>query len=141
VTHSEASGAAAPSFHAFCFTIENAAAAPSFVIAGSGEVPEGHANYRDHIVRPGDTSADGLAEKARFVLAEMERRMAVLGHGWADTTACQVYTVFDLFPFLAEAIVARGAAAHGLTWHYHRPPVMGLDYEMDCRSVTIERVV
>ena len=45
------------------------------------------------------------------MLAEMERRMAALGFGWSDTTATQVYTVHDLHPFLADEIVARGAAA------------------------------
>lgn len=130
-----------PSFHAFSYTVADDGAAPSFVIAGSGEVPEGKDNYRDHVVRPGDTSAAGLRAKANYVLAEMERRMAALGFGWSDTTATQVYTVHDLHPFLADAIVARGAAAHGLTWQYCRPPVAGLDYEMDCRAVTVERVV
>jgi hypothetical protein len=33
------------------------------------------------------------------VLGEMERRLGILGFGWADTTASQVYTVFDLYPF------------------------------------------
>ena len=35
----------------------------------------------------------------------------------------------------------RGAARHGLTWHLNRPPVRGLDYEMDTRGVAVERVV
>lgn len=131
----------APAFHAFCFTVEALNVAPSFVVAGSGEAPEGKANYRDHIVRRGDTSPDGLREKALFVLAEMERRMACLGFGWADATAAQVYTVFDLYPFLATEIVTRGAAAHGLTWHFNRPPVVDLDYEMDCRGLAIEKVI
>lgn len=130
-----------PSFHAFSYTVPGESAAPSFVIAGSGEVPEGKDNYRDHVVRPGDTSPAGLRAKADYVLGEMERRMAALGFGWADTTATQVYTVHDLHPFLGDAIVARGAAARGLTWHWCRPPVAGLDYEMDCRAVAIERVV
>ncbi len=111
------------------------------MIAGSGEVPEGKDNYRDHVVRPGDTTAEGLRAKADYVLGEMERRLASLGHGWADTTAVQVYTVNDLHPFLGDAIVARGAAPLGLTWQFCRPPVVGLDYEMDCRAVTVERVV
>lgn len=133
---------AGPSFHAFCFTVESATSAvPTFAVAGSGEAPEGKGNYEDHIVRRGDTSEAGLREKARFVLAEMERRMAALGFGWADTTAAQVYTVFDFHPFLADEIVSRGAARHGLTWHFNRPPVTGLDFEMDCRGLTVERVV
>jgi hypothetical protein len=131
----------APSFHAFSYTVPDEGAAPSFIIAGSGEVPEGRDNYRDHVVRPGDTSPAGLRAKADFVLAEMERRMAAIGFGWSDTTATQVYTVHDLHPFLADEIVTRGAAALGLTWHWCRPPVAGLDYEMDCRAVPVERVL
>jgi hypothetical protein len=109
------------------------------VIAGSGEAPEGRGNYRDHIVKRGDVSPEGLREKARFVLGEMERRMGALGFSWKDTTAAQLYTVHDVHPFLADEIVRRGAARSGLTWHYNRPPVVELEYEMDCRGVSIER--
>ncbi len=130
-----------PSFHAFSYTVEAADAAPSFVIAGGAEAPEGMANYRDHIVRLGDVCAEAMTEKARFVLGAMEDRMAALGFSWADATATQVYTVHDLHPFLASEIVGRGAVPDGLTWHYARPPVEGLDYEMDVRNVTLERVV
>jgi hypothetical protein len=130
-----------PSFHAFSFTVENAGAPRSFVNAGSGEAVEGTASYHERIIRRGDTSPDGMLEKARYVHGEMERRMAALGFGWADTTATQVYTVFDLYPFLADEIVRRGAARAGLTWHFCRPPVVEIDYEMDCRGVRMERVV
>jgi len=132
---------AEPGFHAFSYTVAGGAARPSFVVAGSGEVPEGKASYRDHIVRPGDISPAGLREKARFVLDAMEARMAGLGVGWRDTTATQVYTVHDIHPFLVDEIIARGAAAHGVAWHYCRPPVVGLDFEMDCRGVDRERVI
>jgi len=131
---------AEPSFHAFSFTELAANAEPSFVIAGSGEAPEGRGNYRDHIVRLGDVSPAGIREKARFVLSEMERRMAALGFGWRDTTATQLYTVHDIHPFLADEIVRRGAARSGVIWHYNRPPVVDLEYEMDCRGVSIERI-
>ncbi|HYM99880.1 MAG TPA: hypothetical protein VET25_09060, partial [Aestuariivirgaceae bacterium] len=65
--------------YAFSYTVKHDGADPSFVVAGSGEAPEGQANYRDHIVRRGDSSPKGLREKARFVLKEMEHRMAALG--------------------------------------------------------------
>lgn len=136
---------AEPAFHAFCYTVPEAGvragAAPSFVVAGSGETREGQGNYRDHTVAPDDTSPAGMLAKARFVLGEMERRMAALGAGWAGTTAVQAYTVFDIHPFLAGEVVRRGAARHGLTWHCCRPPVLGLDYEMDCRGLAVERVL
>ena len=132
---------AEPSFHAFSFTVAASDAAPSFVIAGSGEAREGRATYRERTVRHGETTSDAMREKARYVLGEMERRLAAFGFGWADTTATQVYTVHDLHPFLADEIVRRGAARSGLTWHFARPPVRGLEYEMDCRGVGRERVV
>jgi hypothetical protein len=128
-----------PSIHAFCFARPSLGAAPSFVIAGSGEAGDGPASYRERTVRFGDTSPDAMREKALFVLARLERRMAIFGAGWPDTTATQVYTVHDLHPFLADAIVRRGAAPHGLIWHLARPPVVGLEYEMDCRAVPLER--
>ncbi len=132
---------AEPSFHAFCFTVTDADAAPSVVISGGAEAREGSASYRERIIRYGDTSPDAIREKACHVLGEMERRLASLGFRWADTTATQVYTVHDLHPFLAGEIVRRGAARSGLTWHYARPPVRDLEYEMDCRAVARESVI
>lgn len=133
---------AEPSLYAFSYTVPAERDAPgSFVVAGSGEAPEGKGNYRDHIVRRGDVSPDGLREKARWVIGEMERRMASLGFSWPDSTATQLYTVHDVHPFLAGEIVRRGATPGGLTWHFCRPPVVELDYEMDVRGVTRELVL
>jgi hypothetical protein len=140
---------AEPSFHAFSFTIAPVPASggaagrgqASFVIAGSAEAREGGASYRERTVRFGETSAEAMREKACYVLGEMERRLAAFGFGWADTTATQVYTVHDLHPFLADEIMRRGAARSGLTWHYARPPVRDLEYEMDCRAVAREIVI
>ena len=132
---------AEPCLHAFVFTVPDGAAPPSFAVAGSGEAPEGRGNYRDHTVALGDLSPAGIRTKARWVLGEMERRMGLLGAAWANTTAAQLYTVHDPHPFLAEEVVARGAARHGLTWHFCRPPVVDLEYEMDCRGIWRERVL
>jgi hypothetical protein len=133
---------AEPSFHAFSFTTLSDADAPkSFVIAGSGEAPEGQGSYKDRCVRRGDTSAEGMREKARFVLGEMERRLGAFEAGWHNATATQVYTVHNFYPFLADEIVRRGAVDSGLTWHYCRPPVVDLEFEMDCRGISLERIV
>lgn len=129
-----------PSFHAFSYTVPAADAVPNFVIAGSGEAKEGGKTYRERTIRFGETSPDAMREKARYVLGEMERRLAALGFKWADTTATQVYTVRDIHPFLADEIMRRGAERNGLTWHFARPPVRDLEYEMDCRAVATERL-
>src|SRR4051812_23438023 len=95
-----------PSLHAFSFTVASGGAAASFVVAGSGEAQEGRGSYRERTVRAGETGAEAMREKARFVLGEMERRLALLGVSWRDTTATQVYTVHDLHPFLGDEIVS-----------------------------------
>jgi hypothetical protein len=56
-------------------------------------------------------------------------------------TATQVYTIFDIHPPLAQEIVRRRATPGGLTWHFARPPVQGLDFEMDVRGVAHELVI
>jgi hypothetical protein len=132
---------AEPSFHAFSFTVPAPEASASFVIAGSGESVEGKANYRDYIVRPGDTSPTGMLEKAKWVLDEMERRMSAFGGDWRQTTAVQLYTVRDIYSILESELGRRGVLRNGLTWHFNRPPVQGLEYEMDCRCVFSEKVV
>ena len=139
-TSPHTAGPAEPCFHAISFTVKQSRP-PSFVVAGSGEVPEGTGIYGDNIIARGDISPAGLRAKARAVLTEMERRLGLLGFAWSETTAVQAYTVHDVHPFLADEIVRRGAARNGLTWHYCRPPVLELEYEMDCRSVDTERVV
>lgn len=130
-----------PSFHAFTYTVEKKGAAASFVIAGSAEAPEGKGNYRDHIVSLGDRSSEGLRAKASFVLDEMERRMAYFGGRWSDVTNVHVYSIHDIHPLIAAEFGPRGAARTGLTWFYNRPPVVDLEFEMDCRSVNQELVI
>ena len=46
----------------------------------------------------------------------------------------------EIHGFVPDLLLPRGAAAHGLTWHFARPPVVGLEYEMDVRAVNEEHV-
>jgi hypothetical protein len=131
-----------PGFHAFSFTVPaSAGAAPSFVISGSAEARAIEASYRERIIRYGEHSPDAMREKAHFVLEEITRRLELFGVGWRDTTASQVYTVRDIYPFFADEIVRRGAAHAGINWHFTRPPVRGLEFEVDCRSVRVEKIL
>jgi hypothetical protein len=133
---------AEPSLYAFSFTVAaEGPKAPSFVIAGSAETMEGEGSYVERTIRRGETSGEAMREKARHVLGEMERRLGLLGFAWADTTAVQVYTVRDIHPFLADEIARRGAARCGVTWHYARPPVRELEFEMDCAAIAREIVI
>lgn len=129
-----------PSLHAFTFAVPSAIDDNSFIIAGSAESPEGQGDYRDGAVCYGNTSPVAMTRKGIWVIEEMERRMALFGKRWSDTTAVQLYTVHDIHHFTAQELAARGVMQHGLTWHFNRPPVEGLEYEMDCRSLSVEHV-
>jgi hypothetical protein len=130
-----------PSFYAFSFTRPLEGVTPTFVIAGGAEARGGAGTYPERIVRYRDLSPDGINEKVRFTTHAMEERMSAFGFGWKDTTAVQAYSIRDFHPVLADELVRHGALRSGLTWHYARPPVIDLEYEMDCRRVMRETVI
>jgi hypothetical protein len=131
-----------PSFEAFSYTVPAPTEAPpAFVLSGGGDARPGPAPYAERIVRHGETSPDAMREKGRFVLDLMEARLGALGLGWEHATAVQAYAVEDLQAVMAEEIAPRGAARPGLVWHYARPPVKGLAFEMDVRGVPVERTL
>jgi hypothetical protein len=132
---------AEPSFYAFSFTRTSHNATPSFVIAGGAESRDGPGTYPERTVRYRDVSPDGLKEKVRFTVGSMESRLGAFGFTWKDTSAVQAYTVHDFHPVMADELVRRGATRSGLTWHFARPPVIDLEYEMDCRRVRRETVI
>jgi hypothetical protein len=130
-----------PSFYAFSFTRPGIGAMPSFVIAGGAELRGGSGTYPERIVRYKDLSPDAMKDKVRFTVSSMEERLGEFGYGWKDTTAVQAYSVHDFHPVIVDELVRRGAMRSGLTWHFARPPVVDLEYEMDCRRVARETVI
>jgi hypothetical protein len=136
---------AEPCFYAFSFIRsidrQRRTAAPDFVIAGGAEARGGAGSYPERIVRYRDLSPDGLKEKVGFTVCEMESRLAAFGFSWGDTMAAQAYTVHDFHPVMREELVRRGATRSGLTWHFARPPVVDLEFEMDCRRVSRETLI
>jgi hypothetical protein len=120
-----------PSIHAFSYTVPADGDQGGFIVAGSGEAREGAATYRESIVRLGDTTADALREKARCVVDTMEARLAALGLGWDAAGTTQAYTIHDIGAIADAEFFQRGAAPNGLTWHFCRPPVVDIEFEMD----------
>jgi hypothetical protein len=70
----------------------------------------------------------------------MERRMGEFGFGWKDATAAQTYTIHD-FTVFADATGSPRRGAIGPDLAFARPPVIDLEYEMDCRRVLREVVI
>jgi len=133
---------AEPSLYGFSYTAPSQAKRKTFVIAGAGELPEGSLDPHG-VVRRGESSADAIQEKAYFVLGLMEGRLRGLGADWNDVTVTEIYTVHDIHPFLEKELLSRlgEGGAHGLTWHYSRPPIESIEYEMDLRGCGTELVI
>jgi hypothetical protein len=130
---------AEPVLYGFSMTRPCEAHRPStFVVAGGGELPEGQL-AREAIIALGDTSSRGVEHKARFVMDLMENRLWGLGVDWQQVTQANVYTIHSLTPLLPELLSRMGAAAvHGIHWHYARPPIVEIEFEMDLRGTRTE---
>jgi hypothetical protein len=131
-----------PVMAAFSYSVPaRAAARGTFILSGGGEARGGAGSFRERIVRLNDTSAEGMREKVVFVVAEMERRLGLLGFTWADAISTNAYTVQNIGHLVGEVLAACGASVAGITWHYARPPVVDLDFEMDVRGAARDIVL
>jgi len=130
-----------PSLHSFAYTTPAEAASTSFIVSGAGELPDG--GSPEDIVRCGETSTDAMAAKARCVLGLVEGRLRGLGANWNQVTTTNVYTVHDVNALLAAEILPHigPAGQHGVVWHYARPPIVSIEFEMDLFGGTRETVI
>ncbi len=114
---------------------------PTFVVSGAGELPEGVLAH-EAIVRVGDTSSEAMIQKASFVMDLMETRLNGLGADWSKVTNVDIYTVHALERILPEVILRRigSAGALGVCWFFSRPPIIGIEFEMDVRGVRAEEI-
>jgi len=137
-----AAAPAEPSLYAFSYTQPGATPEPTFIVAGAGELRD-RAQGPEGIVRHGDTSPDGMREKARFVMAIMQDRLRTLSGDWRRVTAIDIYTAQPIHTLVLDEVLkpAGAAAIHGVHWYPSRPPIQGLDYEMDMRGVARELVL
>jgi hypothetical protein len=139
----EVNPVAEPSMYGFYYTAAaGSAAKPGFVLAGVPEIASRQGSKRE-IVAAGDVSRDGMRRKIACVLETLGGLLQEIGRGWNDASAVNLYTVQDAHPLLAGALLpALGAAGQrGIRWHYARPPVIGLELEIDGYSACRELVL
>jgi hypothetical protein len=129
----------------FYYTIRSDGAYPrraTFVLSGAAEMRL-DADGKRELVAPGDTSAAGIGRKLECVLEGLSGHLRELGLGWDLATAVNLYTVHQIHHTLASVLLpAIGAAARlGVSWHYSRPPVIGLELEIDTHAVCREVIL
>lgn len=119
--------------YSFSYTTPSARPVTSFVASGAGDFgPDG-------AIRPGDSSAEGMSVKAKFVTGQLTSILNDLGVSWEQATHVNIYTIHPLFVKLLD--ISGGAGLHGAQWYYSRPPIAGLEYEADVRSTWQEIVI
>jgi hypothetical protein len=126
---------------AFTYTVPSDLTRTTFQLSGSADAHGGNAPVRERSIAWADTSPEGLRKKVKFVFEEQQRRLAALGVEWRDAVSTQIYTVQNVGHLVGEEFAAHGAALGGIVWNYVRPPVAGLEYEMDVRGYWRETVI
>ena len=130
--------------YAFSFAVQDSDGrnAPSFVIAGGGEVSSAELTS-EAIIRCGETSEDAIGEKAAYVIDLMAKRLEGLGLGWDDVRETNVYTVHPIDRVVVPALLPRmgRASVHGILQILSRPPVVDIEFEMDLRGVARQVVI
>jgi hypothetical protein len=131
-----------PSLYAFSYTVAGTTPAPTFVVAGAGEMRE-RGKGAEGIVRHGDTSPGAMREKARFVMTIMQERLLALGGTWDRVTVIDVYAAQPIHEIVQQEILphAGPAAIHGVRWFPSLPPIRGLEFELDLRGVARDLVL
>ncbi len=126
-----------PSVYAFTYTVPASAAPRSFVVAGAGDLRDQAELSPAAIVAPGDTSPDGMRRKAATVMSVMHDRLHALDADWDAVTTVNLYTVEPPTTYFTDILQPQlgPTLLHGVQWVYSRPPIAGLDFEMDLRHV------
>ena len=135
-------GITEPSLYGFAFTVPSDLDWQTFVVAGAGDLV-GQDLSADSIVRKGETHAGAMRDKAEVVMGFMLERLNGLDVPTDNITATNIYSESVLQPYLKYTILEKlGAGAlHGVRWHYSRPPIAGLAFEMDMRGVRQEIII
>jgi hypothetical protein len=129
-----------PMLAGFYYTIPSSGRGETFVLSGAPEIASREGGVQ--IVARGDTSADGLRQKLDCIVNVLGGHLSELKLHWEMASAVNIYTVFDIHPLLAAQLLPQlGASSHaGITWHYARPPVSGLELEVDAHAAGTELI-
>ena len=126
-----------PSLHAFSYTVAADRGAATFTMSGMTERGPGTS-----VIALGDVSAEGMQRKLAHVIAVVTSRLAELGFDWHDATHVELYAAEEIPGAMAAlASKATGAMHRGVRWHHGRPPVTGLELELEARAVAREAIV
>lgn len=123
-----------PSLHGFSYTVRSGAPIPTFVMSGITEIGPGGP------VAAGDTSLAGMREKMAFVIRAVTNRLGELGLTFRDASQVEVYLAEASDSVLSQVLIPaiEEPARRGVRWHFGRPPITGVEVELEARGVLRE---
>ncbi|MBX9631741.1 MAG: hypothetical protein K2X67_14590 [Burkholderiales bacterium] len=123
-----------PSLHGFSYAVRSGAPITTFVMSGITEIGPGGP------VAAGDTSAAGMREKMTFVIRAVTNRLRELGLTFRDASQVEVYLAQTSEAVLSEVLMPaiEEPARRGVRWHFGRPPITGVEVELEARGVLRE---
>lgn len=117
-----------PSVYSFSHTVPSTEKRKTFVAAGVGDIRDDGS-----LIRSGETSAEAWLEKIKFMTSETRSVLEKLEVKWHHISHTNFY---GLQPLPSSVLpLFEGALKHGLTWYPSTPPIVGVDTEIDVRSV------
>lgn len=127
-----------PMLHAFTYSLPGLDGSRDFVMAGTTETGPG-----GRIIAAGDTSPAGLREKVRHVIDAVARRLDGLGRSYGDASHVDFYTALPADGLVTDLLIPAidAAGRRGLRWHVGRPPVVGLEVELEAKRVSREILI
>lgn len=127
-----------PMLHGFTFSMPGLDGRRDFVMAGMTETGPG-----GRVIAAGDTSAAGLREKVRYVIEAVSRRLEGLGRHFDDASHIEFYAALPAEGLVTDLLIPAidAAGRRGLRWHFGRPPVAGLEVELEARRASRETVL
>jgi hypothetical protein len=124
-----------PMLHGFTYAMPGLDGRRDFVMAGMTET-----GSSGRIVAAGDTSAAGLRAKVEYVIEAVSRRLHGLGRQYGDASHVEFYAALPAEALVTDLLIPAidAAGRRGLRWHFGRPPVVGLEVELEARRASRE---
>jgi hypothetical protein len=129
---------ATTSLCAFSYTAPASANGKTFFLSGQADI-----DANGKAIAEGDTSPAAMRKRARFTIDTVGATLAKLGASWQDTTQIALFHAHDI-PDLwgAELLGSLGdALQRGVLVYRARPPIAGLEVELEARAVRMELIV
>jgi hypothetical protein len=117
--------------HAFSYCVPSEYTGTTFCISGTADI-----DARGQIVAAGDVSPAGMKLRLQHCVDVLTERLAMLELAWSQATHIDLCVVQDTPGLMAAVVIPglQGAASRGIRVHFARPPIIGSEVELECRS-------